>query len=71
MLPTPYMAPPSSSLAAAPERLPAQLAALLAAHAGGCTLAVLEAILSTQVQNRPYIYDTKGVPDRVTVLSRS
>jgi hypothetical protein len=61
MLVTPYTAPPNSALAAAPQSIPTALQALLASQTGGCTLAVLEAILSTQVQNGPYIYDMKGV----------
>jgi hypothetical protein len=61
MLLTPYTAPPASALAAAPQSIPNALAALLASQTGGCTLAVLEAILSSEVQNGPYIYDMKGV----------
>jgi hypothetical protein len=61
MLLAPYTAPPDSALAAAPQSIPTALSTLLASQTGGCTLAVLEAILSSQVQNGPYIYDMKGV----------
>ena len=61
MLLTPYTAPPSSALAASPQSIPPQLAALLASQAGGCTLSVLEEILSAEIQNGPYIYDSRGV----------
>jgi len=58
---TPYTAPPASALAAAPQGVPAALIPLLAGQTGGCTLSTLVAILSLEVQNGPYIYDTEGV----------
>jgi hypothetical protein len=65
---TPYTAPPDSALAAAPQSVPASLLSLLSSQTGGCTLSILEAILSLQIQNGPYIYDTKGVSQRLTQL---
>jgi hypothetical protein len=58
---TPYTAPPDSSLSTGPETIPTALTALLTSQSGGCSLAVLEAILSIEIQNGPYIYDEKGV----------